>query len=277
MSEKNTPNEETALDQNMKTNPAKETARTTSDTSNAARPDASPKKAADPTEKDAAEAVRRVAKQTGLDLSNISEDSEEEKHGAKVRRRNMYISIICGVIFFALLYWLLKSGKLSDTKHIQEIIQKAGPFGPILFILFSVFTSYIPIIPMGSMGSIGIVVFGALPAFFYNTLTSYINCFLAYWLAKRFGIKMILQIATPKAVARYESWLKNSKHYELFFALFMMMPVSPDLILCMIAGLLNMKFSHYFWIIIISRPFSSWCYSMGLLKVFEWLRKAVHL
>lgn len=205
-------------------------------------------------------------------VDGISETSEVEKKGARARKRNMYISIVCGVIFFALLFWALRSGKLSDTNEITKMIRYAGPFGPIVFILFSVFTSYIPIIPMGSMGSIGIVVFGTLPAFIYNTLTSYINCFLAYWLAKRFGIRLLLQFAPPKTVARYEGWLKKSKHYVAFFTFFMMMPVSPDLILCMIAGLLNMKFSTFFWIIIVSRPFSSWCYSTGLLKVFEWLR-----
>lgn len=207
----------------------------------------------------------------------VSENSEEARAGARARRRNSILSIVCGIVFFALLFWALKTGKLSDTKEIQNMIEAAGPFGPVLFIVFSVFTSYVPLVPMGSMGSIGIVVFGALPAFFYNTLTSYINCFLAYGLARHYGIRLLLQFAAPKTVTKYENWLKKSRNYELFFAFMMMMPVSPDLVLCMIAGLLNMKFSHFFWIILISRPFSSWCYSTGLLKVFEWLRKAVHL
>ncbi|UNT97295.1 TVP38/TMEM64 family protein [Allobaculum mucilyticum] len=204
-------------------------------------------------------------------------DESALKKGDAVRKRNQIISIVCGILFFVFLIWALRSGAFSDTDKIQKMIEQAGVFGPILFIAVSVFTSYIPIIPMGSMGSIGIVLFGPLMAFFYNTLTSYINCILAFWLARHYGTKMIYQIASPQTVQKYENMLTRSKRFELVFFIWMMMPVSPDLLLCMLAGLSSMKVSHFLFIILISRPFSSWCYSTGLLKVFTWIRNALHL
>lgn len=206
-----------------------------------------------------------------------AKDQEAMKKGAAVRRRNLIISIVFGILFFVVLIWLLRSSSSATTQKIQHAIESAGIFGPILFVLLSVFTSYIPIVPLGSMGSIGIVLFHPLPAFFLNTLVSYINCILAFWLARKWGTRFIYQIASPETVDKYEKRLKNSRHFELIFFLWMMMPVSPDLLLCMLAGLSSMKVSHFLAIILVSRPFSSWCYSTGMLKVFEWIRKAVHL
>ena len=197
--------------------------------------------------------------------------------GRNVRKRNLVISIIFGVIFFGLLFWLIKSGNIDNTDQIRRIIEQGGIFSPLLFILFSVFTSYVPIVPMGSMGSIGIVLFGPFYAFWLNSITSIINCLLAYALARKFGNRIILWFASPETVNKYESWLEKSGHYQLFFTIAMFMPVSPDLVLCMLAGIMNMKFSHFLIIILLSRPFSSWCYSTGLLYVFDWLRKVFHL
>ncbi len=228
-----------------------------------------------PTTEPAANQDSLADKKKGTQIAAASEADRDA--GARVRKRNAIIAVVCGVIFFGGLFWLMKTGKLADTSQIQKLIEKSGFFGPILFILISVFSSFVPIIPMGSMGSIGIVLFGPLMAFIYNSLTSMINCLIAYWLALRYGNKIILWFAAPETVEKYEGWLKKSKHFELIFFICMMMPVSPDLVLCMIAGLMGLKFSHFLIIILISRPFSSWCYSTGLLKVFEWLRHLFHL
>ncbi len=204
-------------------------------------------------------------------------NTEQKNQGARVRRRNQIVSVIFAVLFIAVFYYLLKNGKLADTNHIKAMIQKAGPFGPILFILISVFSSYIPIVPMGSMGSIGIVLFGTVPAFFYNTITSICNCLIAYWLAKRYGKRIILWFASPETVDKYEKRLQNSGHFAMIFTIFMFLPVSPDIVLCMIAALSGMSFKKFLLIILCSRPVSSFCYSMGLLKIVEWLLHLFHL
>ncbi len=205
------------------------------------------------------------------------EESQAEKAGAKVRKRNAIISVIFFVLFFGGMYWAMKSGLLADTDQIRHFIEKTGAFGPIVFILISVFTSYIPVVPLGSMGSVGIVLFGVWPAFIYNSITSVINCLIAFFLAKKYGYRILLMFAAPKTVEKYRNWLQKSKHFELFFFICMLLPVSPDLVLCMIAGMTGMKFSHFLIIILVSRPVSSFCYSNGLLRVFDWLAKAIHL
>ncbi len=208
-------------------------------------------------------------------MQNVN--SADQKQGERVRKRNQILSIICAVIFLGVFYYLLKSGTLADTNKIKAVIQKAGPLGPVVFILISVFSSYVPIVPMGSMGSIGIVLFGTVPAFFYNTITSILNCLIAYWLAKRYGKRIILWFASPETVNKYEKRLQESGRFTTIFTVLMFMPVSPDLVLCMIAALSNMPFKKFLSIILISRPVSSFCYSMGLLKIVEWFLKFLHV
>ena len=195
--------------------------------------------------------------------------------GAAARKRNFVISIVSTIVFGALLVWILHKG--VDTAAIQEFLENCGPLAPVLFIAISVFSSYVPIVPMGSMGSIGIVLFGPVTAFFYNYATSVINCTLGFWLAKRYGDQMILNMASPKTYARYRHWVQTTKHFTLVFTICMFLPVSPDIILCMLAGLNGMSWGRFLAIILVSRPVSSWAYSTGLLKGFEWILKTLHL
>lgn len=225
-----------------------------------------------------------TAVKSGSNLSFDTDDlqidqllnSKEEKAGAKIRRRNSIISVIFLILFIALLVWAANTGKLADTNEIRTYIEKAGPFGPLLFILISVFTSYIPVVPLGSMGSIGIVLFGLWPASIYNSITSILNCILAYWLARKYGVRILLWFAAPQTIGKYLSLMKKSRHLELLFFIVMLLPVSPDLVWCMLAGILHMNFSHFLIMTIISRPVSSFCYSNGLLRVFDWLRSLLH-
>ena len=176
--------------------------------------------------------------------------------GAAARKRNFVISIVSTIVFGALLVWILHKG--VDTAAIQKFLENCGPLAPVLFIAISVFSSYVPIVPMGSMGSIGIVLFGPVTAFFYNYATSVINCTLGFWLAKRYGDRMILNIASPKTYARYRHWVQTTKHFTLVFIICMFLPVSPDIILCMLAGLNGMSWGRFLAIILVSRPVSSW-------------------
>lgn len=201
--------------------------------------------------------------------------ASQQDAGAKARKRNFIISIVSTVVFAGLLIWFLRSG--VDTKDIQELLKRCGPLAPVLFIAISVFSSYFPIVPMGSMGSIGIVLFGPGTAFFYNYATSVINCALGFWLAKKYGDRIILTLASPKTYAKYQHWVQTTKHFTLFFTICMLLPVSPDIILCMLAGLNGMSWGKFMAIILISRPVSSWAYSTGLLKGFEWILKVLHL
>lgn len=217
------------------------------------------------------------AASTSSDTASTQDHQAVLEQGAKVRRRNQIISVVCGILFVALFIWAGRSNNQAFLGQIHKLIASSGILGPILFVIISVFTSYIPIVPMGSMGSIGIVIFGAFPAFFLNTLTSYINCLLAFWLGRKYGVRFLYQIASPQTVEKYKTRLLASRHFTLIFLAWMMMPVSPDLLLCMLAGMSTMKFSVFLGIILISRPFSSWCYSTGLLYVFNWIRRVVHL
>lgn len=216
--------------------------------------------------------LRRLAKEPVCEDPEMMEDS-----GAAARRRNMIISVIATIVGILVLAYFLRTGALSDTDKIRQFIQDSGFWAPVLFIAISVFSSYIPIIPMGSMGSIGIVLFGPVTAFFYNYATSVINCTLGYWLARKFGVKMIFRITSPKTYCKYKNWIARTRHFPLIFTICMFLPVSPDILLCMMAGLTGMSFGRFILIILISRPFSSWAYSTGLLKIFDWFRTTLHL
>ncbi|WP_276931156.1 VTT domain-containing protein, partial [Dubosiella newyorkensis] len=61
--------------------------------------------------------------------------------------------------------------------------------------------------------------------------------------------------------------LQDSKNFAKLFAIGICLPIAPDDLLCMIAGLSSISFWKFFWIIVIGKPISSFFYSYFIVKI----------
>lgn len=179
---------------------------------------------------------------------------------------------LAGIISLTIYWWQL--GLFQNQQVLHSYIQQRQIAGPFLFILIQIVQVVIPIIPGGISTVVGVLLFGPLQGFIYNYVGIALGSFAAFFLARRYGQDFILHVVPKKAYDRYIGKTKNQKAFNWFFALAIFMPVAPDDILVMLAGLTNMSWKKFSMIIIFLKPFTIAAYSYALLYGGQWL---VHL
>lgn len=143
--------------------------------------------------------------------------------------------------------------------------------GPVIFILIQIVQVVIPIIPGGVSLLAGVVFFGAVPGFIYNYIGIVVGSLINFFLARYYGKSFILHIVSEESLEKYTKWTKNQKKFNWFFAICILAPVAPDDLLCLLAGLTEMKPWTYFWIIVLCKPWTIAAYSLGLVYGAKWL------
>lgn len=143
--------------------------------------------------------------------------------------------------------------------------------GPVIFVLIQIVQVVIPIIPGGVSLLAGVVFFGAVPGFIYNYIGIVVGSLINFFLARYYGKSFILHIVSEESLEKYTKWTKNQKKFNWFFAICILAPVAPDDLLCLLAGLTEMKPWTYFWIIVLCKPWTISAYSLGLVYGAKWL------
>ncbi len=174
-----------------------------------------------------------------------------------------FVSI--GIFFF----FEYKKGSFTNIETFQIFIQSFGWFGPFSLTLFQCVKVFYAIIP-GTLGYIvGPSIFNPIIGFLCNYIGICSGSFLAFWLARSFGISFVKQIFSEKQYQRLiKKMEKRHKSYALFLWFGILIPISPDDLLCYFSGLTDMKFKKFALIILTSKPWTILAYCLIFGKIF---------
>ncbi|WP_179395957.1 TVP38/TMEM64 family protein [Lacticaseibacillus absianus] len=167
-------------------------------------------------------------------------------------------------------YWY-KLGIFHDIPSLQAYLSAIGLIGPLIFIAIQILQVVIPIIPGGISTAAGVLLFGPWAGFAYNYIGIAIGSCINFALARRYGKPFILAIISEATYEKYMAKTTNQRRFNWLFAGAIIAPVAPDDVLCLIAGLTKMKFSTFFWIIILGKPITIAAYSYALIVGAQWL------
>lgn len=156
-------------------------------------------------------------------------------------------------------------GVFHDTTILQSLVQQAAFFGPLLFIALQIVQVVVPIIPGGISLAAGVMIFGPITGFMYNYIGIVLGSMLAFILGRRFGKPLIHHLISQKTYERYIGWLDNQNRFTKLFALAIFLPVAPDDVLCLLAGLTKMSFKTFTLIILLAKPATIFLYSYALV------------
>lgn len=175
------------------------------------------------------------------------------------------ILLIIGCILLgALAVWFHSQGWLKNPAPLQKLLDRAGPFGWLLFVFLQAFQVVVPILPGGVSGTIGMLCFGVWKGFFLSYIGVLIGSAISFLLVRKYGRRLLLCFVSQKNYDKYTAWLKDDKKFKKLFACGIFMPVAPDDVLCMVAGLSNLSFVTFFLILVAGKPISMFIYSYGL-------------
>ena len=193
---------------------------------------------------------------------------------AKLKRWKNGITAVMVLLIFvvvAVCAKLFLSGQVDSVDSLQNYLDRFGAFGPIALMLFQALQVIIPVVP-GFVGPIvGTIMFGPVISFITNYVGITAGSIISYYLARKFGIDIVLLMFSEKKYNKWANKIGKSKYYDWILFIGTLLPLFPDDFLCYFSGLINMDAKKFNLIMILGKP---WCilgYALLMHWVPEWL------
>ncbi len=199
-----------------------------------------------------------MSESTSENVGNDTVKKTDGEPGKKKKSNSGTVALVINIILTVILLIIgFKLGIFTSSENMEAFVKKAGVWAPLLFLLVQVVQVIFPIIPGGLTQAAGILLFGPLWGFILNYVGVCAGSCINFLLAKRYGRPYVERLVSEKAWGKYIKWLDSPK-FGLFFAIAILLPVAPDDLLCLLAGLTPMKFKKFL-------------YSFGLTAILTWL------
>lgn len=163
------------------------------------------------------------------------------------------ISIYIAVI--AIVWGLLKRFKLNSVTTLRKICNNSI-WGYIIFILLQIIQ--VIFLPLNNIIFTipAIVIFGPVKAFVLCYVGLVLGSIAIFLICRWGGIGVLKWIAGEEKAIKYTTILGKGK---FMFPIFMLLAIIPDDILCACAGLSNIEFNYFFFVILCTRAIDLAC------------------
>lgn len=156
--------------------------------------------------------------------------------------------------FFLLKGWM--DGAFRSMDSLRIYVASFGAWAPLVLVLIQLFLTILPVCTSFSGCVVGAALFGAAGGFWTNYIGISTGSIVAYFLARRFGVRLVEKMISMQKYESYMEKINSSKNYPKFLFLAILLPMAPDNFLCYFSGLTKMSAKKFISIIIASKP---WC------------------
>ena len=170
-----------------------------------------------------------------------------------------YIIVAISVIGYCILCKYGIMDTITSVEGLKELILSTKEKGIYVYILIQAAQVIILPIPAAIICIVGSLIYGPFLGGIYCSIGVLIGSFVSFVLGKTFGYRIVAWIAGKENTDKYSEIIRKRGGFFLFLAF--LLPMFPDDILCLIAGITNMKFKTFAWITIITRPIGVICMS----------------
>ncbi len=158
--------------------------------------------------------------------------------------------------------------RFTSVGDVQAYMQGFGIVAPLILTVFQAFQVVVPVLP-GYLGcAAGAVAFGPVVGFLCNYIGISAGSIIAYFLARRYGMDIVLAMFPQKQYDKWSKRIEKSKSYDWFLFIATLLPLFPDDFLCYFSGLIKMDRRKFIWIIILGKPWCILAYSIifGMIR-----------
>lgn len=169
-------------------------------------------------------------------------------------------ALVVGV--YAIYFCMLKTGLINQIDSFYDIkmlILKYKGQGIIIYTIINFLQ--VTLVPLPSSVTIlaGTAIFGPFLAFIFASIGIMLGSILAFFIGRLCSKPILYWIFGKEKVEKYEKLLSNRTKLILFLTLFL--PFFPDDLICMMAGITDIKFKDFFLISLFARSFGIACLS----------------
>jgi len=131
----------------------------------------------------------------------------------------------------------------SSRRRVIEFISAFHPYDEIVFIILQVLQVVAAPIPGEVTGLIGGYLYGPLLGTIYSTIGLTIGSWMAFILARFFGLPLVEKVVNPVIIDKYDYFLEHRGLFVSF--LLFLIPGFPKDYMCYIMGTSHMKTWHF--------------------------------
>ncbi len=171
----------------------------------------------------------------------------------KIIRSSIVIAIIVAVLvlMYYILVWTGVWEYINSVEKIRQLILSAGFWGRFAFVSIQFLqVTFVPI-PSTISTLAGVLIYGPLEAALLSFAGIMLGSVVAFALGKTFGRKLVIFMVGEESCNKWEKFLSNGKYS---FFIMMVLPMFPDDVLCLVAGLTDMSWAFFVITNLIARP-----------------------
>lgn len=157
---------------------------------------------------------------------------------------------LCALAYF-ILVWTGAWESINSVDKIRELILSMGFWGRLTFVLLQFLqVTFLPI-PSTITTLAGVLIYGPLQTALLSLSGIILGSLFAFFLGRQFGRKLVSFMVGEQTCQKWVKFLTNAKYS---FFIMMLLPVFPDDVLCLVAGLTNMSWTFFTVTNLIARP-----------------------
>ncbi|MCD7946962.1 MAG: VTT domain-containing protein [Oscillospiraceae bacterium] len=141
---------------------------------------------------------------------------------------------------------------ISSVETLQVYMEDYAPYSHLIFFGIQLLSVILAPIPNNMIALAGAALFGVWPAFFLTFGAVLLGSMVVFSLARLIGQPFVQRFVSQKVSTRYLDLLHNKRGTFLF--LVFLFPFFPDDLICILAGLTDIKPLHFFLITLLARP-----------------------
>lgn len=168
-------------------------------------------------------------------------------------------------------YFILQSNYFRPEGGFSELLINLGIFGPLIFILVQISQIIYPIIPLGLTNVIGDLIFGHSLGFMFNFIGMLIGSSINFYLGHRFGEEFLLAFINDETYQKYKERINRGNGLKKLLIIGFILPLFPDDIFCIIAGMSKMTYKEFFKLILFYRPISLFVFTFMSSNIIQFI------
>lgn len=156
-----------------------------------------------------------------------------------IHKHKKLIPLIITIILFGVIYLI---GKSISEENIRQIINNAGPMGPVVFILLMLLTYILAPLSGTPVLFIGFYAFGQ-NVIFYASVAAFFASITNFWISRIWGRSIVKKLIGKEEVHKVDKFTQNYGLLALFISRIFLKGFHD--IISYAAGLTSIKFSRY--------------------------------
>lgn len=176
--------------------------------------------------------------------------------------RFLFLLFVLYSVFLIIYNILIYTGifdTFSSPTAFKKYILSTKEKGVFIYIAIQIAQVIFLPIPAAIICIVGSLIYGPFLGALYCTIGILIGSYISYSIGKIFGQKVVSWVVGAENTQKYSSIIASRG--RVFLCLAFLLPMFPDDILCLIAGITSMSFVSFFWVTLITRPIGVICMS----------------